>query len=486
MLVLIIQVHQERERYYVVGDEQNFVEIAIPLGNGTNNKSETYAVGAVLKSIREFKFFNDFLEEKDIKINKIIIVSDSTCAINRCRNKKIPEIDATLINWVKKQVTKTEKEKNVKITWYWTGGHSDDEMNDKADKLAVIGREASKHGLKEQLNIHPVFTIKNNVMIRWNIDGLEGVSNDHILKPELMESDLSKSLKLKDDKKDKEKTDEVLKKKKQQIQERERTKRLETKKMMILNAVDFDREVVDCMKCKEKNFLEDVGFTANLLNNYYKEWYCESCDIPALFGCNVDSCKSNGIKLTCNQFVHHQYQNIDDTTHDTKTFLIAFNMVQCRGCQRIESKLSKHKLCKDCEHINGDDHDHKKRKKKKDKNQKKKKNEDELDHKNRNQQQNNNTIKNDEKQHEVKEIQRDKEKDEIPTKGCSYRNIGTSERCMVCFIDPNDPILSNKNNQQRQANKTRGNKQWKRKKGTNSNNKSNREDNYDQHRQSSH
>jgi ribonuclease HI/exonuclease III len=114
--------------------------IAIPLGQGTNNIGELYAIGAAIKHII------NTISNNDVNIQNIIFLSDSSyslgCLTKGWQSKK----NKTLIRSVKKLIRSIPGAKHNTCKWHWTPGHADVYGNNIADRIANEGSLISKTG----------------------------------------------------------------------------------------------------------------------------------------------------------------------------------------------------------------------------------------------------------------------------------------------------------------------------------------------------
>ena len=96
--------------------------------NTTNNQMELIAIGSALRSIKK-------------PIDSLEIVSDSEYSIGVLTKSWKPKKNINLISTIKKQIIETQKLVKEPIKWTHTKGHSDDQWNMLADKLATQASE---------------------------------------------------------------------------------------------------------------------------------------------------------------------------------------------------------------------------------------------------------------------------------------------------------------------------------------------------------
>ena len=123
------------------------VHISIPLGTGTNNIGELYAIGAATTHI------NNTLNRLNIKPNHIYFISDSTYSIGCLTQGWKSDSNKPLIRTVKMILRDISMVDHNTCKWYWTPGHADVYGNNIADNLANEGSNMSKQGLGPNQNL---------------------------------------------------------------------------------------------------------------------------------------------------------------------------------------------------------------------------------------------------------------------------------------------------------------------------------------------
>ena len=136
------------------------VHIAIPLGRGTNNIGELYAIGAATAHV------NNTLNNFNIDPNHIFYISDSAYSLGCLTKGWQSDTNKTLIRAVKHLIRDIPHADNNTCKWFWTPGHADIYGNNIADKLANEGSSLSKKGKGPDPN-----TLNNNINNRAFLEG---------------------------------------------------------------------------------------------------------------------------------------------------------------------------------------------------------------------------------------------------------------------------------------------------------------------------
>jgi len=122
-------------------------DIAVALGNGTNNRGEMWALGMANQAINE-------LDRRVLRIKgDIHIFPDSKYAINNAEGTIKVSQDINLAHAVRKSTAKTRF--NQKLIYHWVKGHNGIDGNERADAAADRGTRLSADGkgmTKTELN----------------------------------------------------------------------------------------------------------------------------------------------------------------------------------------------------------------------------------------------------------------------------------------------------------------------------------------------
>ena len=117
------------------------MHIAIPLGEGTNNIGELYAIGAATTHII------NTINKLNTNPHRIFYISDSSYSLGCLTKGWQSTKNKALIRAVKETIRNIPRSNSNTCNWHWTPGHANVHGNNIADKLANEGSLMSKQGL---------------------------------------------------------------------------------------------------------------------------------------------------------------------------------------------------------------------------------------------------------------------------------------------------------------------------------------------------